>query len=602
MRAWIRIAGVVAIAVVASGAIAASPAASPPVVSAAPATTLRDTVERYWQESLALDPVNATFLGDHRYDAELPVDISTVHLARRYALERRTLQAIKALDPATLSPADRLSYEVFRGDRELSIEGFRYQSELLPVNQYGGLPQLLAQLGSGQSAQPFATTADYDHWLARLGGFGAWVDQAIENMRRGADKGYVQPRVLIERLLPQLGKLIAADPDQSLFLQPVRSFPAAVPERDRVRLKAAFRDAVVRELNPAYTRLRDYLHDQYLPRTRASVGWSELPLGREWYAYEVRRWTTTRLTPEEVHQKGLAEVRRLGADLDRLIADTGFKGERRAFLDGLRTDPRFYFDKEEDLLAAYADLKARVRARLPEQFDVLPKADFEIRAVEAFRAQARASASYEPPSPDGRRPGVFYVNTYDLKSRPRYAMQSIYLHEAEPGHHFQIAIQQELTGLPSFRRFGDYGAFIEGWGLYAESLGAQLGLYTDPYDRIGALSNEMWRAVRLVVDTGLHAKGWTRQQAVDYLLANTAVGETDANAEIDRYIARPGQALTYKIGELKFRELRARAERELGARFDVRAFHHELLCDGALPLEALEAKIGRWIAVERSKP
>jgi len=593
MRLGIRIASVVASAVVASGAGAASPD---------PAATLRDTVERYWQESLALDPVNATFLGEHRYDAELPVDIGTAHLARRYALERRYRQAIVAIDPSALTPADRLTYEVFKGDRELAIEGFRYQAELLPVNQYGGLPQQLAQLGSGRSAQPFATTRDYDHWLARIGGFGPWVDQAIENMRRGADKGYVQPRVLIERLLPQLGRLIAQDPDKSLFLLPVQNFPAAVPEAERARLTGAYRNAVVRQLNPAYARLRDYLRDQYLPRTRTSVGWSELPLGRDWYAYEVRRWTTTRLTPEEVHEKGLAEVRRLGADLDRLIADTGFKGERRAFLDGLRGDPRFYFEKEEDLLAAYADLKARVRARLPEQFDVLPKADFEIRAVESFRAQARASASYEPPSADGTRPGIFYVNTYDLKSRPKYAMQSIYLHEAEPGHHFQLAIQQELTALPNFRRFGDYGAFIEGWGLYAESLGTQLGLYTDSYDRIGALSNEMWRAVRLVVDTGLHAKGWTRQQAADYLLANTAVGETDANAEIDRYIARPGQALTYKIGELKFRELKARAERELGSRFDVRAFHHALLEEGALPLDALEAKIGRWIAARRSAP
>ena len=593
MRPWVRAACVVSVAVSSAGALAASPA---------PAGLLHDTVERYWQESLALDPISATFLGDHRYDAELPVDIGIAHIARHYSLERRYLKILSALEPGSLAPADRLTYDIFKADRVLAVEGFRYQGELLPVNQYGGLPQLMAELGSGRSAQPFATTQDYENWLRRIDRFGPWVDQAIENMRRGADKGYVQPRVLVERLLPPLDKLIAADPAKSLFMQPVAAFPAGVPERDRARLRAAYLAAVTTRLNPDYTRLRDYLRDQYLPRTRVTVGWSELPLGRAWYAYEVRRWTTTQLTPDQVHETGLAEVRRLGADLDHLIADSGFKGGRKAFLDGLRTDPRFYFDKEEDLLAGYADLKARVRARLPEQFDLMPKADFEIRAVDAFRAQSRASAAYEAASPDGARPGVFYVNTDDLKSRPKYSMQELYLHEAEPGHHFQISVQQELSGLPSFRRLGNYGAYVEGWSLYAESLGAPLGLYTDPYDRIGALSDEMWCAVRLVVDTGLHAKGWSRKQAIDYLLANAAIGEADASAAVDRYIAHPGQALTYTIGELKFKELKARAERELGARFDVRAFHHEVLGDGALPLDALDAKVGRWIAAQRAAP
>jgi uncharacterized protein (DUF885 family) len=559
-------------------------------------------VAAYWQESLALHPLEATFVGEHRYDGELPNDLSTAHIGREYELEKRYLRELAALDPAALAPADRLTYEVFKRDRELAIEGFRYQSELLPVNQYGGVPQLLARLGAGTSAQPFATVRDYEQWLRRCDGFGAWVDQAIVNMRRGADKGYVQPRVVMERLLPELAALLAPAPADSVFMQPVAAFPKGVAPADQARLRAAYLEAVSHRLLPAYRRLHDFIRDQYLPRTRASVAWSELPLGRDWYAYRVRLATTTRLAPEAIHELGLEEVRRIGADLDRASAALGFQGDRRAFLESLRTDPRFYFDSEADLLAAYAALKERVRARLPEQFDLAPKADFEIRAVEAFRARTQASASYQPAAPDGSRPGIFYVNTYDLKSRPKYAMEAIYLHEAEPGHHFQLSIQQELPGLPAFRRFGSYGAYVEGWGLYAESLGHDLGLYTDPYSAVGALATELWRAARLVVDTGMHARGWSRQQALDYLLANSAIGATDAAAEIDRYIAVPGQALTYKVGELRIRELKARAMRELGTRFDVRAFHHEVLGAGALPLDVLEARVGAWLAATKTAP
>ena len=567
-----------------------------------PAAALGALVEAYWQEHLKLRPLQATFLGDHRYDAELPNNLSTAHLGLEYALEKRYLGKLAEIDDKRLAGQDLLTFAVFRRGRELDLEGYRYQAELLPVNQFGGLPQTFAQLGSGTSAQPFATVRDYENWLKRVDGFGVWVDQAIVNMRRGSARGYVQPRVVVERLLPQLERLIAADPAQSLFMKPVAEFPKGVPAAEQPRLRAAYLEAVSRKINPAYQRLRDFVRDEYLPRARATVAWTELPLGREWYAYRVKVATTTDLTPEQIHQVGLGEVQRIGAEMDRVIAELGFKGDRRAFLDALRADPRFYFDKEEDLLAAYGALKAKVRARLPELFDLAPKADFEIRPVEAFRAAAQATASYQQPAADGSRPGIFYVNTYDLKSRPKYGMEEVYLHEAEPGHHFQIAIQQELPDLPSFRRFGGYGAYVEGWGLYAESLGRELGLYTDPYSYFGALSGEIWRAIRLVVDTGMHAKGWSRQQALDYLLANSAVGATDAAAEIDRYIAVPGQALTYKIGELKIKELKARAQRELGARYDVRAFHRAVLGDGALPLDVLDAKVSRWIATQKAAP
>ncbi len=568
----------------------------------APGARLNALVEAYWQESLALNPLEATYLGDHRYDAQLPNSIGAEHLSLELALERRYLKQVAGIGAKALGPDDRLTLEIFRRDLEEHIEGFRYQSELLPFNQFYGLPQQLAQLGSGTGAQPFKTVRDYENWLKRIDGFAIWVDQAIANMRQGAAKGVVHPKVLMERVLPQLTELIAADPVKSVFYRPVGSFPDGIAAADQARLRQAYVSAITTRLNPAYQRLRDFIATEYLPETRASIAFTDLPLGKAWYAYRVRVQTTTNLTPEAVHAIGLAEVQRIGAEMDAVIATLGFKGERRAFFDSLRLDPRFYFEHEEDLLGAYRALKERVRARLPEQFDLAPVADFEVRAVEAFRARSQASASYQSAAPDGSRPGVFYVNTYDLKSRPKYMMEAVYLHEAEPGHHFQISIKQELKSLPSFRRFGNYGAYAEGWGLYSESLGRDLGFYTDPYNYFGALSLEIWRAVRLVVDTGIHAKGWSRDKAIDYMMANTALGPSDAVAEVERYIALPGQALTYKLGELKIKELKARAQRELGARFDVRLFHRAILDAGSLPLEVLDQKVGRWIQARKSAP
>jgi uncharacterized protein (DUF885 family) len=575
-------------------ASAAAPAAE------APGARLNAVLESYWQEYLELNPLEASFVGEHRFDDRLPNSIGAQHLALGLELERRYLKEIGGIDAAALGPEERLSLEIFKRDRAQAIEGYRYESELLPLDQFRGLPQLMAQLGSGSGAQPFKTPRDYDNWLKRIDGYTVWVDQAIANMRRGAAKRVVQPRVLMERVLPQLEGLIAPEPAKSVFYRPVEEFPAGVPVADQPRLRAAFASAIKERLNPAYQRLHDFIRDEYLPETRRSIAFTELPLGAEWYAYRVRVQTTTDLAPAAIHVLGLGEVARIGTQMDALIQQLGFKGDRRAFFEALRSDPRFYFEREEDLLAAYRALKERVRARLPELFDLAPVADFEIRAVEPFRARSAASASYQSAAPDGSRPGVFYVNTYDLKSRPKYMMEAVYLHEAEPGHHFQISIKQELKELPSVRRFSGYGAYTEGWGLYSESLGKQLGLYTDPYNSFGALSLEIWRAVRLVVDTGIHAKGWTREQAIDYMLANTALGATDASAEVERYIAIPGQALTYKLGELKLKELKARAQKELGTRFDLRQFHHAVLDAGALPLDVLERKLSRWILTRKS--
>jgi uncharacterized protein (DUF885 family) len=560
---------------------------------------LTELVEQYWEEFLVLNPLTATFVGDNRYNDRLANSIGPQYLAASLALDRKYLEQVQGIDPASLSGQARLTYDIFKLDRELAIEGARFPAELLPINQSFSLPSLFAQLGAASGVHPFANAKDYDDWLKRVADFVTWMDQSIANMRDGVSQGVVQPRVVMEKVLPQLEAMLVDDPKQSVFYRPVAQFPESLSAQDRERLTAAFTRAISEQIVPAYRRLHAFIRDEYLPRTRATVALTSLPQGKEWYAYEVKLQTTTRMTPEQIHELGLSEVARIRGEMERIIKDVGFKGDIPAFFAHLRSDPRFYYTRADDLLNGYRALKDQVAAAAPRLFAVQPQADFEIRPVEEFRAASSATASYRAATPDGSRPGVFYVNTFDLKSRPRYTMQAIYLHEAVPGHHFQFSIQQELENLPRFRRFGSYTAYAEGWGLYAESLGKELGLYADPYDYFGALGTEMFRAVRLVVDTGIHAQGWSRDQAIEYMLANAPVGQTDAVSEIERYIANPGQALAYKVGALKLQELRARAAARLGDDFDVREFHTQVLSDGALPLDVLEAKIDRWLAARK---
>jgi uncharacterized protein (DUF885 family) len=568
-------------------------------VAADASARLNEIVEEYFDELLALNPVYATFIGDNRFNDRLTNTIGTEHRAASRALEEKYLALIDALDASSLEAQDLLTYEVFKSEREQAIEGFRYPTYLLPVNQFFSVPNLFAQLGSGSSVQPFATAEDYDNFLGRVDGFVVWIDQAIVNMDEGRAKGIVQPRVVMERVLPQLASQVVEDPEQSLFYGPITRMPETIAGEDRDRLTAAYRAAITTRIVPAYRKLHDYVRDVYLPDTRESVALSDLPDGRAWYDYLVGETTTTDLTADEIHEIGLAEVARIRAEMERVKDEVGFEGSLNDFFDHLKTDPQFFYEEPEQLLEAYRSLKGRVDAAVPELFSLLPKADFEIRAVEEFRQQSAAAASYMPASPDGSRPGVFYVNTYDLKSRPRYNIEAIYLHEAAPGHHFQVALAQELESLPRFRRFGGSTAYVEGWGLYAESLGSELGMYQDPYSYYGALTAEMWRAIRLVVDSGMHAKGWSRDQALEFMRENSSIGEADVVAEIDRYIAIPSQALAYKIGQLKIRELRTRAEQALGPDFDIRGFHAAVLEDGALPLNVLDAKLDRWIASQQ---
>jgi uncharacterized protein (DUF885 family) len=564
--------------------------------------TLARLVETYWQEHLRLRPLHATMLGDHRFDGELPDSLSSAQLGREYALEKRSLAALLALDGGALAPRDRISYDAFRWERELEIEGYRYPAELMPIAPSGGLPSLMAQFGSGTGAQPFATVRDYDNWLRRLDAYVIWLDRAVVSLRRGLSRGYVLPRVVVARMLPPLGAIADAPVDESLFMRPVQAFPAGMPAAEQGRLHRAYREAIAARVIPAYRRLYEFLQRDYLPRARASVSWGDLPQGRAWYAYRVRRATTSSLTPDEIHRLGLDEVRRVGAEADRLAADLGLRGDRHANLEALRTDGRAYFERDDDVLAAIAAIKARVRARLPELIDPSPRADFAVQALDAAHAAGAAGLTFRAGSADGTRPAALFLNAAELRTRPRYELDAAYLREVEPGRVLELSMLQDARGLPKFRRYGGYLAFAEGWGLYAEGLGRELGFYGDATSQFAALTTEVLRAARVVVDTGVHSQGWSRDRATEYLVANTALATAEASAEVDRVIGNPTQVLGYEVGAIRLRAMRARAAQALGSRFDLRAFHRQLLANGPLPLDVADRQVDRWLVSQGAAP
>ncbi len=574
-----------------AGATSASAAAAAQTESQRLAALFDD----YFEELLRLNPLLATSIGDARYNDRYVVSIAPGAIAQEQKLERDYLARIAAIDRARLTPQEQLSYDIFKSSREREIEGFRFPSELIPLNQFYSTPNSFAQLGSGNGMQPFKTVQDYDNFLKRIDGFVQWADQAIVNMRLGIERGYTLPRILAERTLPQLQAHVVAKPEDSLYWGPIRNLPADFPAAERERLTQAYRTAIETTVVPTYRKLHAFMRDEYVPKCRTTAGMEGLPDGKAWYAYNVRSVTTTNYTPEQIHQIGLDEVRRIHGEMEAVMQRVGFKGTRDEFFTYVNSDAKFFYDRREDLIAGYVAIKDRVNPQLPKLFETLPKADYEVRAVEPFREKSASGGQYQPASEDGSRPGIFYANAYDLRARPKWAMEALSLHEGNPGHHFQISIQREQQGLPRFRRFSGYTAYTEGWGLYAESLGADLGLYVDPYQYFGRLEAELWRAVRLVVDTGLHSRGWTREQVLEYMEANSSSAEARRVSEVERYMAIPGQALAYKIGQMKIAELRGRAEKELGPKFDVRKFHTAVLGDGALPLDVLEAKVDSWI-------
>jgi uncharacterized protein (DUF885 family) len=568
---------------------AAAPAKIPP------GEQLRALVEAHYDEMLELNPLQATFTGDHRFDDRLGDPASPAHEAAMLDLERRYLEAARRIDPARLDGQDRLTWDIFVRARERSLAAARFPARLLPVTQQYSLPLVLAILGGGGSAQPFATVADHERWLARAAEAPRAIDSTIAALREGMARGVTQPREVLASIVPQLDSLIAEDPEKSLFFGPVRGLPESVPAAERAVLEARYRNLIADTLNPSFAKLRDFIRDEYLPACRETVGWSDLPDGAAWYDFLVAVNTTTDMTAAEIHALGLAEVARIRGEMEQVARQVGFEGSLADFFRWVQEEPSFYFDDPRGLIDGYGEIKRRIDSALPRLFRDFPRADYEVRPVEPFRAATAAGASYLSAAPDGSRPGIFYVNTFNLKAQPKFGMETLSLHEASPGHHFQISMAQELTDLPRFRRFSSYVAYVEGWALYAESLGRELGLFTDPMQWYGRLSDEMLRAMRLVVDTGLHAKGWSREQAIQYMRDNSSLAGTDIVAEVDRYIVMPGQALGYKVGDLRIQALRREAEAALGERFDIREFHSQVLRDGALPIDVLEAKVRRWI-------
>ncbi|HEY2992701.1 MAG TPA: DUF885 domain-containing protein [Methylomirabilota bacterium] len=553
---------------------------------AAPPPRLADLVRGYDRETLPYFPFTASELGLQQYDRVLANDIGAAYRNGLRDICTRYRDDLRRVDPAGLSGDERVTYDVFTFRVETCAAGFAFPWYLLPVDQGGNSwPSRFPIVGSGRGQHPFKTARNYEDFLGRIDGFVTWMDTAVANMREGIERGITHPRVLMERVLPQLDAQIVDEPDKSLFYEPLRAFPASVDAETRARLTAQYTDAIQTKIVPAYRRLRAFIVTEYLPRCRDSDGFGALPDGRAWYAHAVRASTTTTLTADEIHEIGLAEVARIKAEISALRAEITAAGE----------SPPPRFRTLDELLAGYAAVRASVDAALPRLFGRLPKAGFEIRPIEPFRERSMPS-SYVAASVDGSRPGVFYLNTSELRNGGSAGVyRNLYLHETVPGHHLQLALQRENRGLPGFRRFGGFTAYIEGWALYAESLGVELGVYPSRWDRLGMLSAELFRANRLVVDTGLHAKGWTRAQAMDYLGGATP----GTQLEVERYMAWPGQALGYKMGQIKILALRRKAEAALGSSFDVRAFHDEILRDGALPLDALEAKMDRWLAAAR---
>jgi uncharacterized protein (DUF885 family) len=571
--------------------------------SEGPATTetvdagaqLHALFDEHFERNLELNPMTATFVGDNRYNDRMANSYGPEYRAADQAMDREFLQRLLEIDREQLGYQDQLSYDLFLINREQSLESYEYPSHLQPINQFRSVTNSFVRLGSGAGAHPFDTVKDYDDFLSRADDFAVIIDQLVVNMREGMREGVVQPRILMEKLQPQIDAHIVENVEDSMFYKPVTNMPEDFSPEDRVRLTAAYEDKIMNTIVPSYQRISNFVGDDYLATARETVGLYAQPNGVSWYEFMVRLRTTTDMTPEEIHQVGLDEVARIHGEMHGVMKEVGFEGDLKDFFEYMNSDPQFFFDEREQLIQGYRDMSDHIAELSTELFEIFPKSDFEVRAVEPFREKSASGGSYQAGTPDGSRAGIFYANAYDLSARPNWAMESLFLHEAIPGHHFQIMIQRENEDLPDFRRFGRFTAFSEGWGLYAESLGKEIGVYTDPYQYFGGLNAELWRSIRLVVDTGIHAKGWSRQQVLDYMYENSAVAEARAVSEAERFMAIPGQALAYKIGQLKIREIRDNAEARLGDQFDVKAFHTEVLRDGPMPLSMLETKIDRWI-------
>ncbi len=564
--------------------------AAPLVAHADDDHDFRTLIEEAWEWRLENDPVFASTLGDRRYNDRW-ADSSLAGIDARHADVREFLRRLYAIDRAKLGAIDQLNYELFRRELQNNVDAHRYRGFLLPFSHRGGVQTL----HTTTNYLRFANARDYGDWLTRLDDLKIVIGQSIERAERGRRSGYLPPCIIMQRIPDQLAAQLVENPADSPFFEIFATLPNTIAEAERERLRAVAIESIERQVLPAYRRLHDYFVDTYLPSCRASIGLSALPDGAAWYEQRARVYTTTSMTPEEIHRVGLDEVRRIRDAMQAVIGEVGFDGTFREFLDHLRTNPDFYFTDADDLHTAYLATAKRIDPELVRLFGRLPRVPYGVKPIPAEIAPDTTTAYYTRPAADGSRAGIFWVNLYRPEVRPKYEIEVLTVHEAMPGHHLQIALQQELADLPDFRRYLGFTAFVEGWGLYSESLGYDLGLYTDPYSRFGQLTYEMWRAIRLVVDTGIHYKGWTRQQAIDFFKDNAAKTEHDIVNEIDRYIGNPGQALAYKIGQMKIQALRDNARQTLGEEFDIREFHDAILAGGALPLDMLEQRMDLWL-------
>ncbi|MFL6844954.1 MAG: DUF885 domain-containing protein [Allosphingosinicella sp.] len=555
------------------------------------------------EAGLRRNPIQALFRGDQRYAGEFGDYITDEYVAGEKAAAEADLAALARIDRSKLSADDRISYDVFKWQTELTLKGFDPALEKTsierPIDHFSGFQVFVPDLSSGEGAAPFKTVQDYRDNLKRLDGYIVYLDRAIGRMREGMADGIVNPKLVMKNVVDQLDAIIGQGVEGSTFYKPVTNFPADIPAADQATLKAEYAAFIRDRLNPAHARLRDFIRNEYLPKARDSVGLGGMPGGAALYRYLVESNTTTNMTPEEIHQLGLSEVDRIHGEMEKVKNEVGFKGDLHQFADFLRSDPRFKPATAAAMRDAFLDIDRRVGLVVGRDFSVIPKTPLEIRPDPPYREKTSAGGEYQQGTPDGSRPGIFYYNSYDLPSRYTWGYETLFLHEGRPGHHFQISLAQENESLPAFQRFGGNTAFVEGWALYSESLGYELGFFTDPYQNYGHLNDEILRAMRLVVDTGIHSKGWGRDQAIKYMLDNSAMSPTDATAEVERYIAIPGQALAYKVGQLTIRRLRTRAEQALGPKFDIKEFHAQVLMSGALPMKVLEEKIDAWIAAKR---
>ncbi|WP_371765317.1 DUF885 family protein [Massilia sp.] len=573
---------------------AAKPTAGATNASAA-SKQLNRLADDYWDAEARFDPVAAGESGDNRFPDQIGMTIAPKNIAHQYALYKGYLKRLHAIPRDGLSQRDQTSYDILDYELKTALRFEPFPEYLLPLDQMDALPVTLANYSSGQQAQSLVTVKDYQAYLSRLNQLGPWIDQAIANMREGMKRGIVQPKAIMEAALPQFKQLVAAKAEDSIYYSPVKNFPAAFSDADRKKLTAAYRSTIDGKLNPALKRLADFIEHDYLPACRTSTGWSALPQGMDWYLARVASQTTTDLQPEQIHQIGLREVARIQGEFARIGPKMGYDGPPAGLPVWVSEQAKYKpFKTEGEIIDVYRHLNTVLQAKLPALFSLRPKTPLDLR-LEPELSRATASDHYTPPAVDGSRPGVFWSVVNDPKQYGSTGMVTLFLHEGQPGHHFHIALMQEL-GLPNFRKFGGNNAFTEGWALYAETLGKEMGLFDKPEDYFGHLNDEMLRAVRLVVDTGMHAKGWTREQSIQYMRETLGYTEADARNATERYMAWPAQALGYKIGALKIQELRARAEKELGPKFSLPKFHEIVLGEGTLPLALLEKKVDRWIA------